>query len=95
MEIKGKSSDFLLYNQFMQTFETDHLRCQSLSMSDYSDFEVGIEPRRKGFAKVGEQIGPEDGLEDGPELNCGAGPAKTPISRWAYAQPPNSGIGMG
>ena len=63
MEIKGKSSDFLLYNQFMQTFETDHLRCQSLSMSDYSDFEVGIEPRRKRFAKVGEQIDPEDGLE--------------------------------
>ncbi len=63
MEIKGKSSDFLLYNQFMQTFETDHLRRQSLSMSDYSDFHAGIEPTRKGFAKVGEQIGPENGLE--------------------------------
>ena len=47
----------------MQTFETDHLRRQSLSMSDYSDFQAGIEPRRKRFAKVGEQIDPEDGPE--------------------------------
>ena len=33
------------------------------------------------------------GSKDRPELDCSAGPAKTPISRWAYAQPPISGIG--
>jgi hypothetical protein len=38
-------------------------------------------------------LGSEGRPEDGPGLDCGAGPAKTPISRWAYVQPPISGIG--
>ena len=49
MEIKDKSNEFLPYNQLMQIFETDRLRCQSLSLSDYSDFEAGLEPAWQGF----------------------------------------------
>jgi RimJ/RimL family protein N-acetyltransferase len=34
----------------MTTFETNRLRCQSLSLRDYTDFEAGVEPRWKGFS---------------------------------------------
>ena len=34
----------------MTTFETNRLRCQSLSLQDYADFEAGVEPRWKGFS---------------------------------------------
>ncbi len=34
----------------MTTFETNRLRCQSLSLRDYTDFESGVEPRWKGFS---------------------------------------------
>jgi len=33
----------------MQLFETDRLRCYSLSLADYSDFEAGLEPKWDGF----------------------------------------------
>ena len=39
-----------LYNLPMQIFETNRLRCQSLSLAEYSDFEAGIEPSWKGFS---------------------------------------------
>jgi len=33
----------------MQIFETSRLRCQSMSLTEYSDFEAGIEPKWEGF----------------------------------------------
>lgn len=33
----------------MKLFETERLRCESLSLSDYAEFEAGIEPTWKGF----------------------------------------------
>jgi len=56
MEIKGKSREFLPYNQLMKLFETGRLRCQSLSLSDYSDFEVGIEPAWQGFTNPNKHL---------------------------------------
>ncbi len=34
----------------MTTFETNRLRCQSLSLRDYTDFEAGVEPSWNGFS---------------------------------------------
>lgn len=34
----------------MQIFETERLRCYSLTLDDYADFEAGIEPSWKGFS---------------------------------------------
>ena len=33
----------------MYLFETDRLRCYSLSISDYAAFEAGVEPKWEGF----------------------------------------------
>jgi len=44
----------------MQIFETSRLRCRSLSLTEYSDFEAGIEPKWEGFTN------PHKHLVDGP-----------------------------
>jgi len=44
----------------MQIFETNRLRCQPLSLADYSDFEAGIEPKWEGFTN------PHKHLVEGP-----------------------------
>jgi RimJ/RimL family protein N-acetyltransferase len=44
----------------MQIFETNRLRCQPLSLANYSDFEAGIEPKWEGFTN------PHKHLVEGP-----------------------------
>ena len=44
----------------MTTFETNRLRCQSLSLRDYNDFEAGVEPSWNGF------LNPYKHLIEGP-----------------------------
>jgi RimJ/RimL family protein N-acetyltransferase len=44
----------------MTTFETNRLRCQSLSQRDYIDFEAGVEPSWNGFSN------PYKHLTEGP-----------------------------
>jgi len=65
----------------MTTFETNRLRCQSLSLQDYADFEVGLEPHWENFSN------PFRHLIDGPS------PLKHRIPR-VKAEPNFAEIGL-
>lgn len=65
----------------MTTFDTKRLRCQSLSLHDYADFEVGVEPSWNGFSN------PYKHLIDGPS------PLKHRIPR-VKAEPNFAEIGL-